>query len=65
MPRLQGGGVGDLIVNFKLEVPSAKNLSKEAREHLEAYAKATGENLSSGGHKEGFFERLGKAIKGE
>ena len=65
MPRLQGGGPGDLIVNFKLEVPSAKNLSKEAREHLEAYAKATGENLSSGGHKEGFFERLGKAIKGE
>lgn len=64
MPRLQSHGTGDLIVTFKIEVPSAKQLSKEAREHLEAYAKAMGDSTSSP-HQPGFFERLGKAIKGE
>ncbi|MBB6097554.1 molecular chaperone DnaJ [Deinobacterium chartae] len=63
MPRLQASGTGDLIVNFALEVPSGKNLSKEARAHLEAYAREVGEEVAD--HQPGFFERLGKAIRGE
>jgi molecular chaperone DnaJ len=64
MPRLQASGTGDLIVTFKVDVPNAKNLSKEAKDYLEGYAKVMGENTSSS-HQPGFFERLGKVIKGE
>lgn len=63
MPRLQGGGNGDLCVHFKVNIPSASKLSKEARAHLEAYAKVMGEHPDD--HKEGFFEKLGKAFRGE
>ncbi len=61
MPRLQGSGVGDLIVLFELVVPKPKDLSPEARASLESYARAVGEEITE--HKDGFFERLGKAIR--
>lgn len=63
MPRLQGGGSGDLIVLFEVVVPKPGQLSPEARAALEAYAHAVGEDITH--VKEGFFERLGKAIRGD
>lgn len=61
MPRLQARGEGDLIVTLEVSVP--KKLSKRARELLEEYAKEAGEDISH--KKPGFFENLGKAIRGE
>jgi molecular chaperone DnaJ len=61
MPRLQSRGEGDLIVTLDVQVP--KKLSKRARELLEEYAKEVGE--STGGHQPGFFERIGRAIRGD
>ncbi len=61
MPRLQARGEGDLIVTLKVSVP--KKLSKRAKELLEEYAKEVGEDISH--KKPGFFENLGKAIRGE
>lgn len=63
MPRLQGIGSGDLIVVCKVRIPSPKQLDKEAREHLQAYAAAMGEAVSE--PHPGFFERLGKTLRGE
>jgi molecular chaperone DnaJ len=61
MPRLQSRGEGDLIVTLEVSVP--KKLSKRARELLEEYAKEVNEDISH--KKPGFFENLGKAIRGE
>jgi molecular chaperone DnaJ len=61
MPRLQARGEGDLIVTLEVSVP--KKLSKRARELLEEYAKEVNEDISH--KKPGFFENLGKAIRGE
>jgi molecular chaperone DnaJ len=61
MPRLQSRGEGDLIVTLSVSVP--KKLSKRARELLEEYAKEVNEDISH--KKPGFFENLGKAIRGE
>lgn len=63
MPRLQSIGSGDLIINFVVVIPSAKTLSKEAKEHIENYAQAVGEALPEE-HHDGLFERLGKKIFG-
>lgn len=63
LPRLQAPGTGDLVVVFDVHVPKAANLGKEAREHLEAYARAVGEDVDTRGP--GFFERLGKAFRGD
>ncbi|MBX3142646.1 MAG: molecular chaperone DnaJ [Trueperaceae bacterium] len=43
MPRLRHGGHGDQVVRVNVVVP--KNLSAEAREHLEAYAAAVEEDF--------------------
>ena len=61
MPRLQARGEGDLIVTLEVSIP--KKLSKRAKELLEEYAKEVGEDISH--KKPGFFENLGKAIRGE
>ena len=61
MPRLQARGEGDLIVALEVTVP--KKLSKRAKELLEEYAKEVGEDISH--KKPGFFENLGKVIRGE
>ncbi|AFZ69212.1 molecular chaperone DnaJ [Deinococcus peraridilitoris] len=63
MPRLQAPGTGDLIVVFDVQVPKASSLSKEARAHLEAYAREVGEDGDL--REPGFFERLGKVIRGD
>lgn len=73
MPRLQRSGTGDLVVLFEIDIPKGGQLSAEAREALEAYARATGEgenDLPAQGREArerepGFFERLGRAIRGE
>lgn len=53
MPRLQGLGMGDLIVTVRVKVP--KKLSPRARELLERYAEETGETIEP---HEGLVERL-------
>ncbi|ADV67910.1 molecular chaperone DnaJ [Deinococcus maricopensis] len=63
LPRLQGVGTGDLVVVFEIAVPKAAQLSAEAREALRAYARAVGDDVPE--HREGFFEKIGKAIRGE
>lgn len=54
-PRLDGRGRGDLIVQFKVEVP--KGLNGRTKELLRELAEELGEVDVS---KPGFFERLGK-----
>jgi molecular chaperone DnaJ len=61
MPRLQARGEGDLFVTLNVKVP--KGISKRARELLEEYAKEVGEEVSD--HQPGFFERIGKAFRGD
>lgn len=61
MPRLQARGEGDLIVTLDVIVP--RKLSKRARELLEEYAREVGEETQAG--QPGFFERLGRAIRGD
>ncbi len=63
MPRLQASGTGDLVVVFELQVPKAGALTQAARDHLEAYAHEVGEEVDS--REPGFFEKLGKVIRGE
>jgi molecular chaperone DnaJ len=53
MPRLQGHGMGDLIVTVRVEVP--QKLSPRARELLEHYAAEVGEAIEP---HEGLGERL-------
>lgn len=71
MPRLQRSGSGDLIVVFEVDIPRASDLSPEAREAIEAYARASGELERHDTppppreREAGFFERLGRAIRGE
>lgn len=59
MPRLQGRGSGDLIVEYELVVPKPSQLSPEAREALEAYAKAVGDEIPDKG-SDGFLGRVGR-----
>lgn len=49
-----GKGRGDLVVEVSVEIPS--RVSKEAEEHLRAFAKSHGENVKNGGG--GFFDRI-------
>jgi molecular chaperone DnaJ len=53
MPRLRGGGRGDLYVQVQVVTPDS--LSKDEREALQAFAEAGGEEVDV---KEGFFERI-------
>lgn len=55
-PKLgrNGRGKGDLVVEVAVEIPS--KVSKEAEEHLRAFAKTHGENVKT--HGGGFFDRI-------
>lgn len=56
IPKLEkyGKGKGDLIVDIQVEIPS--KVSKEAEEHLRAFAHKHGEAVKGSGS--GFFERI-------
>lgn len=56
MPRLQGSGVGDLIVEYQVVIP--KNLNAEAKEALRAYARAVGDEVPE--EHEGLLGKIGK-----
>ncbi len=55
-PKLgkHGRGRGDLVVEVSVEIPG--KLSKEAEEHLRAFAKVHGENVKA--HGGGFLDRI-------
>jgi molecular chaperone DnaJ len=53
MPRLRGGGRGDLYVQVQIVTPD--DLNREQREALREFAEAGGEEVDV---KEGFFERI-------
>ena len=57
MPRMRGHGKGDLLVRVKVETP--RKLSKEQRSALEAFSKASGEDVSP---QRGFFKKLKDAF---
>ncbi|WP_103128623.1 molecular chaperone DnaJ [Deinococcus aerius] len=63
LPRLQGAGVGDLIVEYEIAVPKPGQLTPEAREALHAYARAVGDEVNE--HREGFLGKVGKIFRGE
>jgi molecular chaperone DnaJ len=55
IPKLEkyGRGKGDLVIEIEVEIPS--KVSKEAEEHLRAFATKHGENVKGSGS---FFERI-------
>ncbi|MVN89054.1 molecular chaperone DnaJ [Deinococcus sp. HMF7620] len=63
MPRLQGSGSGDLIVEYDVVVPKPGQLTPEAREALLAYARAVGDEVNE--KHEGFLGKVGKIFRGE
>ncbi|MFC7296799.1 DnaJ C-terminal domain-containing protein, partial [Marinobacter aromaticivorans] len=54
MPELNGGFVGDMIVEMNVETPT--NLNKKQRELLEEFAKEGGDKISP--RSEGFFSKV-------
>ncbi len=54
IPKLRGGGRGDLIVELSVEIP--KKLTKEQRALLEKYAELSNEDTAKNG--QGFFQRI-------
>ena len=56
LPRLDGRGVGNLVVHVRLVVPST--LSPEEEQHLRAYAAAGGQRVNP--ERGGFFKRKKK-----
>ncbi|MEN9808886.1 MAG: hypothetical protein RLZZ488_453 [Pseudomonadota bacterium] len=56
IPKLEkyGRGKGDLIIEISVEIPT--KLSKDAEEHLRAFAEKQGEFVKS--HGSGFFDRI-------
>lgn len=63
MPRLQGSGSGDLIVEYDVIVPKPGQLTPEAREALHAYARAVGDEVNE--RHEGLLGKVGKIFRGE
>lgn len=57
MPRVNGRGRGDLYVRVKMSTP--KKLSKEQKQALESFAKASGESVKP---QKSFFEKLKDAF---
>ncbi|MBX9702769.1 MAG: molecular chaperone DnaJ [Silvanigrellaceae bacterium] len=57
IPKLEkyGRGKGDLIVEIQIAIPM--KISKEAEEHLRAFAEKIGENVKNTGNN-GFFDRI-------
>ncbi|WP_291425439.1 molecular chaperone DnaJ [Deinococcus sp.] len=64
MPRLQGSGNGDLIVEYDVIVPKPSQLNEQAREALKAYAAAMGDQAPHEKH-ESFFDKVGKIFRGD
>ena len=56
LPRIDGRGVGNLVVHVRLVVPSALSAAEE--EHLRAFASAGGQRINS--ERQGFFKRKKK-----
>jgi molecular chaperone DnaJ len=56
IPKLEkyGRGKGDLVIEISIEIPT--RLSKDAEEHLRAFAEKHGESVKGQGN--GFFERI-------
>ena len=52
VPRIDGGGRGDLVVLLELETP--KKLSKKQRQLLEEFAQESGMEYA---HRQGLFEK--------
>lgn len=63
MPRLQGSGTGDLIVEYDVIVPKPGQLTPEAREALHAYARAVGDEVNE--KHESLLGKVGKIFRGE
>ncbi|MCD0171794.1 DnaJ C-terminal domain-containing protein, partial [Deinococcus sp. 23YEL01] len=63
MPRLQGSGSGDLIVEYDVIVPKPGQLTPEAREALHAYARAVGDEVNE--RHESLLGKVGKIFRGE
>ena len=63
MPRLQANGTGDLVVIFEVDIPKPGQLSAEAKTSLSEFAVHIGDEVHE--HREGFFEKIGKVIRGE
>lgn len=63
MPRLQGRGNGDLIVEYEIAVPKPAQLNTEAREALLAYARAMGDEVND--RQESLFDKVGKIFHGK
>lgn len=59
LPHLQQKGFGDLVVHFKLVVPSS--LTQEQEAHLRAFAAAGGEKIDAPEEKRGLFGRKKKS----
>lgn len=58
LPRLQGRGIGDLVVHLKLMVPTS--LSPEQEQALRAFASAGGDLVEPPGEKGGFWRKKRK-----
>jgi molecular chaperone DnaJ len=58
VPRLQGRGVGDLVVHLKLVVP--KSLSPEQEESLRAYASVGGDEVEPPNERGSFWRKKRK-----
>lgn len=58
LPRLQGRGVGDLVVHLKLVVP--KTLSPEQEQSLRAYASAGGDQVEPPSDRSSFWRKKRK-----
>ncbi len=58
LPRLQGRGVGDLVVHFRLAVP--KSLTAEQDKALRAYAAAGGDRVEPPNERGGFWRKKKK-----
>lgn len=62
MPRLQGVGSGDLVVEYLINVPKPSQLDEEAQNALRAYAEAMGDEVPD--KHTGFLGKVGKMFKG-
>ncbi len=51
------------MVVFEVDIPKPGQLNTEAKNALREYADLIGDEVHE--HREGFFEKIGKAIRGE
>ena len=60
VPRLDGRGRGDLLVQVRVDIPTT--LDEESEDRLRRYATVRGEDVAPA--EEGFFSRFKTAFKG-